>query len=107
MQGIDAVFPTNVDIPPKGKNAIVGLRKVHAYGSSSSVVIVLLIVGICSDKRQLPGCSKGHSNCDVLCFGSAWIERRTIVVLWLPILRVFIPIEACSRRRGINVEIVT
>jgi hypothetical protein len=43
-QGVDAVFPANVDVAAKSKDAIVGLGKVHATGGMLLLIVLKLWV---------------------------------------------------------------
>lgn len=67
-QCIDTVFPVNVDVPAKGKDAVVSLRKVNAA--------IRVVVG--SQKRQFTRRSKRHSDRDILVLGTVRIERSEI-----------------------------
>ena len=61
------MLPMNVDITTKGKDAVVGLGKVHA-----NLVVSLLFTGV--DKGELTRSSKRNTNGNVLCLGTLCVE---------------------------------
>lgn len=68
-QGINAMFPQNVSVTAKGKDAIVGLRKVNAD-------LFLILQGFGSNKGQFTGSTKTDADRNVLIASALRIERR-------------------------------
>ena len=75
----------NVDVPSKGKDAIVGLGKVHAAGRVLLLVVLkvaipLQVFGGGPDKGQFAGGAKGHADGNVLALGPFGIESGRVMV---------------------------
>lgn len=91
-QSIHSVLPTNVHITTKGKDSIVGLRKVHtSWCLSTSTTIVAIFTS--TNKGQFPRRPKRHSHGNVLIFGSLGIKGGRIVMKRFPITAILVPVN--------------
>lgn len=84
-QRINAMLPTNVDVPAKGKDAIAGLGKVHPTGWVLLLVIVIVgvvlqVFGRGPNERQFSCRAKGDADGNVLTLGTAGIEGGAVVM---------------------------
>lgn len=87
------MLPGDIHISAKGKEHAVRLREIKA-----SLVRAV-------EEGKLTFSAKRNSNCNILAFSSLRIISSRIVMEGLPIARVTVPVEPCSRIFRVNVEI--
>ena len=75
---IDAVLPQNIGVAAKGKDAIVGLRKVEA-----DLFFVFERLG--TDEGQFSSGTKTDSHSNVLILRPLWVEGRAVVMEGFPV----------------------
>jgi hypothetical protein len=85
-QSIDTMFPTNINVPSKGKDTVVGLGEIHST-RWVQFFLIIFILGIMlpmfrcgADKGQFPSSTKGNTDGNVLIFSSLRIKGGTVMV---------------------------
>ena len=73
------MLPENIGIAAKGKNPIIGLRKVEPN------LVFPILLGFGTDKGQFASGTKAYSNSDILSESPAGIKRGRVMMKGFPV----------------------